>query len=558
MEELRGYQIAAEAIKREGVDTIFFLMGGPITPIVKACIELGIRAIDARHEQASAMMAHGWSRVTGKPGVSFSCSGPGTTNAMTGIANAHVDGAPVVFIGGSSPLVRAGTYAFQEIDQVAMMKPITRWADQVKEARRIPELVRTAFRKAVAGKPGPVYLDLPWDVIYSKVESSSVEFPTASNADGRPQADPGLVREAVKLLRSAERPVVIAGSGVLWSGAEGEVARFINETGLPLFSTPIARGIIPEDHERSFVAARSMAFSEADVILVLGTRFNFVLAFGQAPRFSHKAKVIRVDIDPHEMGHNRTVDVALVGDVRQVVNQLMGECAGSIKLKEDSPWIKALREKDAINKEELAPLLNSERKPIHPLRLCKEIRDFMERDAVLIVDGHEILNYARQSIPVYYPRHRLNSGPFGCIGVGLPFGVAAKLALPSKQVIVLTGDGSFGLNGFEADTAIRHNLPILTVMSNNGGWTAGGEGRWDIPGRALGFSRYEKMVEAFGGHGEYVEEPGQIRAALERALSSGRFSCVNVITDQEARAVTQPFSSFTDVAGKTKDSSKTG
>jgi len=464
----------------------------------------------------------------------------------------------VVFIGGSSPLVRSGSYAFQDIDQVAVMRPITKWAAQVQDTVRIPYFVRAAFRKAMSGKPGLVYLDLPWDIIYGKAVREGVEFPVVPENDFRPQADGESVKSAVEALRRAERPLIVAGSGVLWSGAEKELARLVDETGLSLFTTPLARGIIPEDHGRSFIAARSMAFSEADAVLVVGTRFNYILAFGSPPRFNPRARMIRLDIDAEEMGHNRAVDVPLVGDAKQVLSQLIEESNGAIHLDDDSPWITALREKDATGREELTPLLNSESVPIHPLRLCKEVRDFMDRDATLVVDGHEILNYARQSIPSYHPRHRLNTGPFGCIGVGLPFGVAAKLVRRDKQVIVLTGDGSFGLNGFELDTAIRHGLSIMVVISNNGGWTAGGEGRWDIPGRELGFSRYEKMVEAFGGHAEHVTHPDEIRPALERAASSGKFACVNVITDQEARSVTQPFSSFKVVAGKTTDSSQTG
>jgi acetolactate synthase-1/2/3 large subunit len=558
MEPIRGYRIVAEAVKREGVDTVFFLMGGPITPIVKACKEIGIRVVDARHEQAAAMMAHAWSRVTGKPGVCFTCSGPGTTNALTGIANAYVDGAPVVYIGGSSPLVRSESYAFQDIDQTAMVKPVVKWVGQVHNAHRIAEFVRTAFRKAVSGKPGPVYLDLPWDIIYEKVEPEQVHYPSVEPAPGRAQADPALVTSSIEILRQAERPVIIAGSGVLWSGAEKELVRLVEVTGIPLFSTPLARGIVPEDDGRSFIAARSVAFREADALLILGTRLNFILAFGQSPRFNAQAKVIRLDIDPEEMGHNRSVDVPMVGDARQGIAQLIREHAGSFRLGNDHSWIKTLREKDAVNKEDLTPLLTSDRKPIHPLRLCHEIRNFMDRDAVLVVDGHEILNYARQSIPSYHPRHRLNTGPFGCIGVGPPFGIAAKLAHPAKQVIVLTGDGSFGLNGFEIDTALRHNLHLLIVISNNGGWTAAGEGRRDIPGRDLGFSRYEKMVEAFGGYTEHVENPNEIRPALERAAGKNVLSCINVVTDQEARAATQPFSSFKTTAGKTTDSSLTG
>jgi thiamine pyrophosphate-dependent acetolactate synthase large subunit-like protein len=539
-----GAQLVAQALRQQGVDTFFFIMGAPMSSTEKASIDLGIRGIDVRHEQAAAMMAHAYSRVRNQPGVCMACSGPGTLNFGTGLANALVDCAPVVALGGASAFGEFGRGAFQEFDQLAAMRPLVKWAERVYEARRIPDLVNLAFRRALAGKPGPVYLDFPSDVLFATVDEADVVWPTipATGHRSRSAADPCLVAQAINLLAAAERPVVISGSGVLWSDAAAALADWIERTGMPLYTTPQGRGVVPEDHRFIYANARSKALREADVVLVVGTRLNYVFGHGQAPRFSPTVRLIRIDIDPGEIADTPQVEVGIVGDARTVIEQLAESIPARITAERYARW----RELLAAIEREKAPKaeqeLSTDQVPIHPLRLCKEIRDFLPRDAILAVDGQEILNYGRQSIPTYVPRHRLNSGPFGTMGVGLPFGLGAKAAKPDAMVLVLHGDGSFGMNGMELDTAVRHKLPVIVVISLNGGWTADPDR--EKPGRDLGYTRFHELAAALDCAGEYVERPEDIRPALERAaaaVAAGRPALVNVVTDWKARAQTVRF-----------------
>src|SRR5438132_105168 len=524
------------------MDTLFYLMDGPMLETESACIKLGARAIDTRHEQAASMMAHAYSRLTRRPGVCMGCSGPGTTNLVTGVANAFVDAAPLIAVGGASPRGYLEMEAFQEIDQVAVMRPITKWATRILDHRRIPELVAMAFRQATTGRPGPVYLDLPGDILGEAVDESAVTFPARWRPAPRAQGDPAAIAEAVALLARAERPLIVGGSGAWWSDAAAAFQAFVEATGIPFYTTPISRGTVPEDHELAFLNARAKAFSEVDVLLAVGTRFNFVIQFGRPPRFAADAKVIHVDVNPSELNHNRVADVPIAGDARAVLEQLTREARGKVDRSRYARWISKLKVLDTEKASEMDKQMSSEDTPIHPLRLCKEVRDFLKRDAILVVDGQEILNYGRQSIPTYVPGHRLNSGAFGCMGVGLPFGVGAKVAKPNTQVVVLHGDGSYGINAMEIDTAVRHKIPVLCVISDNGGWTA--DPKQEKPGRNLGYSRYDKMAMDFGAHGEYVEKPQEIRPALERAAASGKPAVVNVITDYRARASTIRFSAY--------------
>jgi acetolactate synthase-1/2/3 large subunit len=547
MATITGSEVLAQALRSQGVDTLFYLMGGPMLETEAACIDLGIRAIDTRHEQAAALAAHAWTRVTRRPGVCMGCSGPGTTNLVTGVANAFTDCAPLVAIGGSSPRVYLGMEAFQEIDQVAIMKPITKRAERIYDARRIPDMVATAFREATAGRPGPVYLDLPGDVLGEKIEAESVSYPAAWRPAPRTLGDPVAVREAIALLARAERPVVVAGSGVWWSDGAAALQAFVEATGIPFYTTPISRGLVPEDHPLAFLNARSKAFTEADVVLAVGTRFNWVIQFGRPPRFAADLKVIHVDVNPAQLGHNRAVEVPIAGDARAVLEQLRAEAQGRIQPRQYAGWTGKLRTLDAEKSAEMDKAMSGDAAPIHPLRLCKEVRDFVRRDAILVVDGQEILNYGRQAIPTFVPGHRLNSGALGTMGVGLPFGVGAKVAKPDAQVLVLHGDGSYGINAMEIDTAVRHRIPVVVVISNNGGWTANAPWTRPLPkpGRNLGHTRYDRVAQELGAHGEYVEKPHEIRPALERAFASGKPAVVNVITDDRARAQTVRFSAYT-------------
>ena len=547
MAELTGSEILAKSLKNEGTEILFFLMGGPMLLAESSCIKEGIRPLDVRHEQAAAFMGQAYSRLLQRPSVCMAASGPGVINLTTGIANALIDCAPVVAIGGSSPIGHNGRQVFQEIDQVAIMKPCTKWADRVYNLKRIPEQVNNAFQHAMSGKPGPVYLDFPGDILYQKIPEETVDWSLSGRPllDSRPQGEPRQVERLAAAIAKAKQPIIVSGSGVIWSRAWDELKEVVETAGIPFYTTPQGRGVVPDDHPYSYLTMRSAAFSEADLIIVVGTRMNYIITHAAAPRFNAAATIARIDIDPDELASApRKIDIPIAGDCKMVLRQLLAALDGEAKPERFLAWRKKLEEGEAAKR---AARGNKppDGDPIHPLRLCEEITHFMRRDAILVVDGQEILNYGRQSMPTYVPGHRLNSGPFGTMGVGLPFGLGAKIAKPDKQVIVVHGDGSFGLNAMELDTAVRHNIPILVVISLNGGWTADPKG--DKPGRNLGYTRFDKMAETLGCYGEYVEQPDGIRPALERAqkqVDAGRVAVVNVRTDSRARAGTLAFSVY--------------
>ena len=535
--EVDGSYLVARTLKEEGVEHLFFLMGGPNYEIINNSEDFGIKTIDFRHEQAASMAAHGYARVTGRPGVTTAASGPGTLNLLTGQYTAFVDCAPMITLGGAGPISDFGRDGFQEIDQVGIFEPVSKAVMRPTDPARYPEQVSAAFRTATSGRPGPVYIDCNEDVLYGKVDEADAAAPPRAVGRARPSGDPDLVRQAVKLLSEASSPMIFAGGGVWWSQAYDELRQFVERTGIPFYTSPMSRGLLPDDHEMSFPAARSGAFRQADVVLVVGTRFNWMVTFGN--RIAPTSKIIQIDIHGAELGHNRSIDIGIEGDAKAVLKQMIDEVGRSgFESKAESKWIETLRQADLDRRERVAPLENSEQRPIHPLRLCKELRDVMDRDAILAVDGNEILHYGRQSVPTYFPGHRLNSGPSGCMGVGLPYAIGAKIAKPEKQVVALHGDGSLGMNIQDFDTAVRHNLPIVIVVSNNEGWTARVEGIRK-PGRELGFTRFDKVAEALGGYGELVEDPNDIRPALERAFDAGVPAIVNVCTDPTARALSR-------------------
>jgi thiamine pyrophosphate-dependent acetolactate synthase large subunit-like protein len=548
MAELTGSEILARALKKEGTDILFFLMGGPMLLAEASCIQEGIRPLDVRHEQAAALMAQAYSRLLQKPAVCMAASGPGVINLTTGVANALIDCAPVVAIGGSSAIGQFGRQTFQEIDQVAIMKGCTKWSDRVYNLRRIPEQLNTAFQKAMSGKPGPVYLDFPGDLLYEKIDESKVDWSLSGRPllGARPMGEQQRIDELVEALARAQRPIVLTGSGVIWSQAWEELRAFVERAGIPFYTTPQGRGVLPDDHELSFLTMRSTAFKEADLILVVGTRMNYIIGHAAPPRFNPQATIARIDIDADEIASSpRKVDIGVVGDCKMVLQQVLEAMSGSVASERYAAWRKALAEGDAAKRAKPDGNGYKEGDPIHPLQLCEAVKEFMPRDAILVVDGQEILNYGRQSMPTFMPGHRLNSGPFGMMGVGVPFGVGAKIARPDTPVIVVHGDGSFGLNAMELDTAVRHKVPILVVISLNGGWTA--DPKREKPGRDLGYTRYEKMAEALGCYGEFVEKPKELGPALRRAqaqVDKGQVAVVNVVTDYRARAGTVAFSSY--------------
>ena len=543
MGDVKGHTLAVKALMNEGVEVGFFILGGPMGGIAADFVKEGLKLIDVRHEQAAAMAAHAYARVSGKPGVCFAASGPGVTNLVTGVATAHADRCPIIVLGGSSSYDQWHSDAFQEMDQVTMMQPFTKWSERIAHVKRVPAMVSMAFRHALTGCPGPVYLDFPQEIVNGTVDEDTVSFPRDYRPRSRPQGEPASVARAIDALADAQRPVVVSGSGILWSEAHEELAQFVRQTGIPFYTTPLGRGVVPEDDPLCFLAARSSAFKNADVALVIGTRPNYVIGQLLPPRWSPDLRVIMANIEPTHIGLNRPVDIDILGDAKMVLQQLSSEARGKIDGGRYEDWVDQLRREDAARRERQDRLESSDETPIHPLRVCKEVRDLLPRDGILVVDGHETLNFSRQSIPSFYPRHRLNSTHAGCMGVGMPFGLGAKVASPDSMVVVLHGDGSFGMNAMELDTAVRCGLPILTVIINNAGWT-GMYGGPKNPGRDLGYTRYDQMFAPAGVHPEYVERPEELKPALQRAakaVESGKPALVNVKCDEHAQATTQSF-----------------
>jgi len=539
LEKMHGGHQMVEILKQEGVKHIFTLSGRSITPLYDACLDAGINLVDTRHEQAAAHMAEGWSLLTGQPGVcSFTC-GPGFTDAVTGIASAYMACTPMVMICGRSPLAEFDKTGIQDLDQIGIIKPITKWQGRVLEADRIAEYTSEAFRQMNTGRPGPVYLEVPFDLAFKELDPENVNIPSNFRTRHRPAGDPEAIDRAISMLEKAEKPVIVAGSGVWWSQACKELQEFVEASGIPVFTHNAARGAIPDDHELCFgwasplgAGAAGPALHGCDVMLALGARFAVTLFFG---RFRSNPAIIQVDIEGEEIGKNRSVDVGIVGDVKAVLQQLKAGWGQKRSL----PWTDELKKEEAARRERASAETNSDKIPMHPMRLAREVSEFLDEDAVVATDGGELPFWVAPLFKSNYPGHFISSiqGRLGCIGVGIPYAIAARLAHPDKQVLLMVGDGSFGFNGFEFDTAVRHNLPFVAVVGNDKAWGMikhGQELRYGhdrVVATELGPRRYEKVVEALGGYGEYVERPEDVKPALERAFASGVPACINVMID---------------------------
>ena len=533
MAKISGGHLVARALKQEGVEAIFTLCGGHIIDIYDGCIDEGIKIIDVRHEQTAAHAADGWSRVTGIPGVAVVTAGPGTTDTVTGVANAFRAQSPMLLIGGQAARTQYHQGGLQELDHVSLMKPITKFATSVLDTERIPELISMAFREAYNGRPGPSFLEIPRDVLDAQVDEEGVMFPTQYRSRGRMHGDPELVQQAADWLSHAKQPAVLAGSQVWHCRATTQLLEFSRRSEIPIYLNGAARGGLPRDWPFYMNYSRSHALSQADVALIIGTPFDFRLGYGN--RISQDAKVIQVDLDYGELGHNRDVDIGLVGDAGAVLEQLTAAMTPTRKSKE---WLKQLREVEETKYKEAEPFLHSDAVPIHPLRLAYEINDFLTEDTIFIGDGGDVVTISARTIQPRQPGHWMDPGPLGTLGVGTPFAIAAKIARPEKEVVLLFGDGAFGCTGFDYDTLIRFNLPVIGVVGNNAAWNQIRFGQIQKYGSERGNvanllapTRYDRIVEAMGGYGEHVTEPQQIRPALERARDSGKPACINVMID---------------------------
>jgi len=537
MATLSGGHVVAKYLKEvEDVGAVFSLSGGHIDRIYDGFLEYGVKLVDVRHEQAAAMMAHAWSIYTGNPGVCLVTAGPGFTNALTGIVNAYQENAPVVVLSGISPIKDHGLGALQEINQVDMIKSTVKWHSICLDAKRIPEYLFTAFRQAVSGRPGPVFLELPPDVLNITVSEDELVWPKKGSQVPKPGPDPSLIKPAADLINSAKRPFVLSGSGVGLSKCDEALKKFLDAGGIPFALISTGRGTLPDDHPLSVWDGGLMgiltALSQADLVIALGIRFNWLLMYGQA---FPQAKVVRVDIEAAEIDRNRHADVGIVGDLGLTLDLL----AGAVEKKDHSAWRNSLKEAYMPMIQEEINARENPSNPIHPARMVARVREAVGDSALFIVDGGDTSYFGATVLRATEKSSVVGSagGQFGCLGTGVPFAMAAKLARPDKTVVVINGDGSFGLNAIEFDTAVRHDLPFVCVINNDCAWGMikhgqelcyGGD---RVCGSELGVVHYERVVEALGGYGEMVEKDEDIVPAIERALESGKPACINVMTD---------------------------
>jgi len=534
-----GAQLLARMLKAEGVRHLFTLCGLHIAPIYAACVEEGISIVDTRHEQAAAHAADSYARLTRGVGVVAVTAGPGVTDALTGVANAFAASSPVLLLGGAAPTFNAGKGSLQEMEQVDLFTRITKWSDRIPAPDRVPTYLARAFRTMLSGRPGPVFLEVPWDVLSNGADDEETKLPTGYRTRARVQSDPEFVSRAARLLERAERPAIIAGSSIWWDDAPEALARLADRTGAPVYLNGAGRGSLPPDHPHFFTHTRKDALGEADVVVVAGTPLDFRLGYGAG--FSAEAKIVQIDADASEIGRNRAVEVGLVGDSRSVLGQLAealprGRSSGA--------WLEHLRKRETTKAEKQRAFEQSDQTPIHHFRLAKELDEVARAagDPMFVADGGNWVAIAAKVIRLQKPGRWLDPGPLGCLGVGAPFALAAKLLHPSRPIFVIQGDGSFGLNGMDFETAVRFGLPMVCVVGNDASW---GQirlpqleffGPEKSPATLLAPTRYDKVVEAFGGYGEHVEDPSKIRPALERALASGKVACVDVRLDPAAPA----------------------
>ena len=530
-ESFQGGRLAAKAIAAEGVDAIFTLSGGHVMPIYEGCRQERIRVVDVRHEQAAAHAAEAYGRMRRSAGVAVVTAGPGVTGVITAVANCHVGQTPLVVIGGARPLVQAEQRALQELDQLSLFRPITKWSAVCTQAERIPEFVATAFRHALAQPRGPVYLELPMDILFADAPAEKVG---PSRTTARMFGDPREVMKAASLLSEAERPAVIAGGGIWWDGAWKQLAAFARNGGFPVYLNGSGRGALPPDHEFFFQHSRGTALKEADVICVIGTPLDFRLSFG---RFPADTKLVHIHADATEIGRNRVPDAGIVGDCAAV----LGILADAVKTRrDDRGWPQRLRDADAAWWNEHKSEIESDAAPLHHYRLGKILDDVLDPSTVVIGDGGDVVAAVSRVLRVHWPGNWLDPGPFGCLGVGPPYALGVKTAKPAKHVVVVAGDGAFGLNGFEFETLTRFGIPVTFVIGNDAAW-----GEIRIPqigiygdeaevATRLAPTRYDRLTEAFGGHGEHVEQPDELAPALERALGSDEPAIVNVMLDPDA------------------------
>jgi acetolactate synthase-1/2/3 large subunit len=522
-----GGRAVAKALKSRGVEHLFTLSGGHLFSIYDGCKAEGIEIVDVRHEQSAAFAAEGFAKATRRVGAAALTAGPGVTNGISAIAGAQANCSPICVLGGRAPELRWGAGSLQEIDHLPFVEPLVKSAETVREPAELAARTTAALDLALTQPYGPTFVDYPLDVVFSEAEA---EIPPPPALEARPAEG---VEEAAALLAGAERPAIMAGSGLYWGHGEGELRALAEALGIPVFVNGLGRGCLPADHELAFSRARGAGLKGADVALVIGVPLDFRLGFGGS--FGEETELIRLDAAPDRLTATRAPAVDLVGDVAAGLAAIR-EAAGEARRSE--AWLEQLRAVEAEKRAGEEDELNDPRSPLHPVRVYRELAQVLERDAIVVGDGGDFVSYAGRFVDTFEPGCWLDPGPFGCLGAGPGQALGAKLAHPERQVCLLLGDGAFGFAGLEFDSLARHGVPVVGVMGNNGIWALEHHPMKFLYGYSVAAelrpeTPYHEIVEALGCDGVEVRDPEQLRPALERAFESDRPTLVNVLTDPE-------------------------
>ena len=546
MATVDGATLMARSLKQQGVDYMFGIVGFPVQGVAGAAQKEGITYIGMRNEQSASYAAHAAGYLTGRPQACLTVSGPGVIHAFAGLANAQQNCWPMILIGGASPIYQDGMGAFQEERQTELAEPYCKYAQRIEGTDRIPFYVAEAVRHSLYGRPGPVYLDFPDDVIRGQVEESDINKVGTVADPPRSLADPEAVENAIDALESAERPLVVVGKGMAWSRAEDEVRAFIERTQLPFLNSPQGKGVMPDDDPLSVGAARSTALREADVVFLMGARLNWIMHFGLPPRFNENVRVIQLDISAEEIGRNVPAEVALVGDGKAIASQL-NTALGNRQwfYPAETEWRTTLKAKADANAETVKPMIEDDSAPMNYYRAFKDIEDWLPEDAIIIGEGANTMDIGRTQMLNRRARHRLDAGTYGTMGIGLGFAIAAAVTNPDKPIVSVQGDSAFGFSGMEIETIVRYNLPIKLIILNNGG-IGGGFGPFKegapIPVSGLIYgAHYEGMMEALGGKGYYVTDPADLRSTLDEAMEHDGPAMINIPLNPRAGRKPQQF-----------------
>ncbi|MCZ6640828.1 MAG: oxalyl-CoA decarboxylase [Gammaproteobacteria bacterium] len=546
MGTINGATLMARNLKQQGVDYMFGIIGFPVQGIASAAQKEGITYIGMRNEQSASYAAHAAGYLTGRPQACLVVSGPGVIHAFAGLANAQQNCWPMILIGGASPTYQNGMGAFQEERQVELAAPYCKYAQGVGDVARIPYYVEQAIRTSLFGRPGPVYLDMPDNIIRGEVDEDDLVTAATVGEPPRSQANPEDIESALSALESAERPLVIVGKGMGWSRAENEVREFIERTQLPFLASPMGKGILPDDDPLSVGAARSTALREADLVFLMGARLNWIMHFGLPPRFAPNVRVIQLDINAEEIGTNVPAEVALVGDGKAIAAQLNKALESRQWFyPAEAPWRAKLQQKAKDNIEAVTPMMEDESTPMNYYRAYRDIEDWLPENAIIIGEGANTMDIGRTQMVNRAPRNRLDAGTYGTMGIGMGFAIAAAVVNPDQPIVSVQGDSAFGFSGMEIETMCRYGLPIKMIVLNNGGIGGGvAELPKDKPNPPFALTpgaHYEGMMEALGGKGFYVEDPADLRGALDEAMAYDGPALVNVVIHHRAGRKPQEF-----------------